>query len=113
MATKPTPATHRALTVTAIALGALAATWTPGIVTPITAAILTYLAIITGTAWARHWDTSHTLTATTQHLRAGTAATLRWTAITLQATAAWALWLLTTALTAISPTTPADASVNA
>lgn len=113
MATKPTTAQHRALTLAATALAALAATWTPGIVTPITAAVLTYLTVIGGTAWARHWDISQTLTATTLHLRAGTAAALRWTAITLQATAAWALWLLTTALTAISPTTPADATVNA
>lgn len=110
---KPTPAQHRALTVTAAALGALAASWTPGIITPITAAILVYLTVITGTAWARHWDISATLTATTLTLRAGTASLLRWTAIALQSGAAWALWLLTTACAAVSPTTPADATVNA
>ena len=110
---KPTPAQHRALTIAAVALGSLAATWTPGIVTPITAAVLTYLTVIGGTAWARHWDISQTLTATTLHLRAGTAAALRWTAITLQSLAAWALWLLTTALAAVSPATPADANINA
>jgi len=114
MAAKPTSAQHRALTLAAVALGSLAATWTPGIVTPITAAVLVYLTVIGGTAWVRRWDISQTLTVTTLILRAGVAAALRWTAIALQSGAAWLLWLLTTACAAVSPATPADATtVNA
>jgi len=79
----------QALTHTAIALALLAWTWAPGL-TALPATFLTYLAAITGSSKALHWDTTHTLTATNHILRTHTAHLIRalaW-AITALATAA-------------------------
>lgn len=71
-----TPAGHYALTITALAITNLAFALTPGtLALPIAA--LTYLAVITGTAWALRWHIPTALTATTLALRLLTATALR------------------------------------
>jgi hypothetical protein len=106
-------ATHpelQALTTTAISLATLAFTWTPGLATPVIAAVLTYLAVTTGGSWALRWHTPHTLAATNLILRHTIAATLRATAWAIRTIATALLWLLNTAtqhLTNIRYTTAA------
>lgn len=95
----PTQPETAALTSTAISLATLVWTWTPGLITPAVAAILTYLAVLTGAAKLLRWNIPHTLLATSITLRHTAAALIRATAWTLQTITQALLWLLNTAHT--------------
>lgn len=84
------PAEHYTLTILALSVAQLAIAWVPLWAAPATGA-LTYLAVITGGAWALRWNIPQALTATTAILRILTAATIRVLASTIQATATAAL----------------------
>jgi hypothetical protein len=92
------------LTSTATALATLAFTWTPGLVTPVIAAVLTYLAAITAGSQALRWHTPHTLAATNLILRHTLATTIRATAWTVQALATATLLALNALHTRTLPT---------
>jgi hypothetical protein len=106
------PAEHRALTTLAAALAAGAYTWTPGIITPALAAVITYLTVITLTASMLHHDIPHTLTATTHTLRRAATTALRGATTTLQAVASCILWLLVNLTAAINTVTPDAAKIT-
>lgn len=71
-----TPAEHYALTITALAITNLAYALTPGALA-LPAAALTYLTVITATAWALRWHIPTALTQTTHALRLLTATAIR------------------------------------